>query len=120
MGIASELVYSEEVPRRGSCAELNALCMLSPDEGWAVGCASSTAGERDQDGEGAALEALFLHYVDGTWSRLRTDVRGRLTSIAMTAADDGWAVGKEGMIAHYDGTTWAQFGMMGPCRGQPT
>jgi len=120
MGIASRLVYGEEVPGRGSCAELNALCMLSPDEGWAVGCAPSTAGERDQDGDDAVVEALFLHYVDATWSRLRTDVRGRLTSIAMTSGDDGWAVGEEGVIAHYNGTTWAQFGGIGSRGLQPT
>ncbi len=61
MGSASELVYGEDVSDRGSCAELNSLCMLSPDEGWAVGCAPSTTGERDQDGEGAALEAQPKH-----------------------------------------------------------
>jgi hypothetical protein len=122
MGIASEMVYGAGVPRRGSTAELNAIYMLSPEEGWAVGCADASAGVHDQDGdarEDAELEALFLHYVDGRWSRLRTPLRGRLMSMAMASTGDGWAVGEQGVIAHYDGTTWAQSGRIWPPSQQP-
>lgn len=119
MGIASELIYGAEipVPRRGSTAELNAIYMLSPQEGWAVGCADASAGAPDQVGDakdGSELEALFLHYVNGTWSRLPTPIRGGLTSMAMTSSGDGWTVGERGVTAHYDGTTWAQSGSIWP------
>jgi hypothetical protein len=98
MGIASELIYGAEipVPRRGSTAELNAIYMLSPEKGWAVGSAGPSAGARDQEGNGQEdreLGALFLHFVDGRWSRRRTPILGELTSIAMASAADGWAVG---------------------------
>jgi hypothetical protein len=103
MGIASEMLYGADVPvpRRGSTAELSAIYMLSPEEGWAVGCADPSGGVRDhnQDVEDTRedrdreLEALFLHYADGGWSRLHTPIRGRITSMAMTSAGDGWAVG---------------------------
>ena len=125
MGIASELIYGAgiPVPCRGSTAELNAIYMLSPQEGWAVGCADASAGARDQVGDakdGSELEALFLHYVDGTWSRLPTPVRGRLMSTAMVSAGDGWTVGEQGVIAHYDGTTWAPNGSIWPTWLMPT
>jgi hypothetical protein len=73
MGIASELIYGAEVPvpRRGSTAELNAIYMLSPQEGWAVGTSVSTREQgraAPQGGYFPTTLPVLLQYRQGAWS----------------------------------------------------
>lgn len=90
-------------------ADLQAVSMLSPTEGWAVGVRTSL----DQ-----SSTAALMHYANGKWTLVESGVHGILTSIAMLSSTDGWAVGNAlgggphtsvGILLHYDGTTWKQF-----------
>lgn len=59
---------------------INAIAMVSADEGWAVGGVNGTSG-------------LILHYQHGAWSEESYHPRGELNAIAMVSPTEGWAVG---------------------------
>jgi hypothetical protein len=85
---------------RGSDTELNAISMVSPTEGWAVGS------YQDQNTQ----QSLLLHYHNGVWSQYvgpagLASIVG-LNSISMVSATDGWAVGEGSLALHYDGKNW--------------
>lgn len=83
--------------------ELNDVAAVSPGEAWAVG----------DDG-------VIVHHDMGRWERLTSPINEDLRGLAVTAADDIWAVGgidNEGpprgggasdtqVILHYDGHAW--------------
>ncbi len=73
---------------------IDALAMVSPVEGWAVG------------------GYVTLHYLNGRWDIVdplpSTAAMGtRYMALAAVSANDVWAVGLNGQIAHYDGTHWS-------------
>jgi len=44
----------------------------------------------------------------GTWDLINSPVTDDLRSIAMTSANNGWAVGGSGTILHWNGITWSE------------
>ncbi|HVB63464.1 MAG TPA: hypothetical protein VNE17_01960 [Nitrolancea sp.] len=80
----------EETPHPIS---IDALTMVSASEGWAVG------------------GRVTLHYLNGRWDIVdplpTTDGSdAHYMALAASSANDIWAVGFNGQIAHYDGTLW--------------
>jgi len=55
---------------------LNALAMLSPDEGWLVG-------------------NVILHYQNGQWRPVSGQMKCALTKLDMVSKDEGWAIGED-------------------------
>ncbi len=86
---------STPVLLQGDDTELNAVSMVSPAEGWAAGYINFTSHE----------VAVLMHDADGVWSEVQPG-NGRLVSISMDAANDGWAVGDQGLMLHYNGLAW--------------
>ncbi|MGD2207592.1 MAG: hypothetical protein PVH17_12535, partial [Anaerolineae bacterium] len=79
-----------------SCGQqLTDISMGAPDDGWAVG------------------PEILLHYADGQWRRVvDSDLDlfdGNLpdfNAVDMLSADEGWAVGYGGWLAHYVNGVW--------------
>ncbi len=49
------------------------------------------------------------HYSGGDiddWTAVDTDDNGGIDAVGMASASDGWAVGPDGTMLHYDGTQW--------------
>lgn len=82
-------------------ASVYSVSMVAADDGWAV----ADAGFR-HDGKPYHPYSVFLRY-DGTSWRV-TDERAPdpLQHIRMAAPNDGWAVGHNAAIMHYDGAHW--------------
>ncbi|HID87040.1 MAG TPA: hypothetical protein EYP55_06620, partial [Anaerolineae bacterium] len=88
--------------------DLNAVHMVSAEEGWAVG------GELNP--RTSQYEGVILHYDGDRWT-VDAELEGiSLDSVYLVSAEEGWAVGKrrrrnsgeeEGVILHYDGTGWS-------------
>ncbi|HEY7355111.1 MAG TPA: hypothetical protein VH590_01560, partial [Ktedonobacterales bacterium] len=77
---------------------LEAIQMISPDEGWAVGD-----------------NVTILHYAQGHWSLVQPRLTNpansrndRLMSLSMASAKEGWAVGDLGITLHYTGGRWVE------------
>ncbi len=61
------------------------------------------------DGEAWAMGEHALFYDGDEWSlATEIDFDGIVTAIDGTAADNIWAVGTNGLIAHYDGQAWTE------------
>ncbi len=82
---------------------LNSVFMVSPSEGWAVGC-SGTIGQSNQCDDTAELSphptggsGIILHYTVtggvGTWAIFPSPTVPSLNSVFMVNANEGWAVG---------------------------
>lgn len=76
-------------PAGNSSFSLNAIAMVSPDEGWAVG-----------------LDGLLLHFFHGSWRKVPGPTSQSLWGIAMVSPTQGWAVGEQGTILHYAHDAW--------------
>lgn len=50
-----------------------------------------------------------LHYTNGQWSKVTIPATGKLNSVAMLSANEGWAVGDKGAILHYQNGTWQKW-----------
>lgn len=44
-----------------------------------------------------------------TWENTASPVTANLNSVVMVSANDGWAVGENGTVLHYDGKNWVVF-----------
>jgi hypothetical protein len=93
--VRTPIPTSTPVLLHGNDTELNAVSMVSPTEGWAAGSINFTSYQ----------VAVLMHDVDGVWSEVQPG-NGRLVSISMDAANDGWAVGDQGLMLHYNGRAW--------------
>ncbi len=69
--------------------DLNAICMVSTLEGWAVG-----------------ENGTIMRYFMGCWGVADSPTSKTLQAVQMLSADCGWAVGWEGTILRYDGKAW--------------
>ncbi|HEY3993137.1 MAG TPA: hypothetical protein VGM01_09690 [Ktedonobacteraceae bacterium] len=79
-----------------SHVKLDNLAMVSTDEGWAIG--DDTANNQ---------RGVILHYVNGQWAQVSNlYATGVLWGIFMLSSSDGWIVGDQGVILHYDGQNW--------------
>jgi photosystem II stability/assembly factor-like uncharacterized protein len=95
--LAEEETEEEQRLRRFPPGQsLYGVCMLSFEEGWAVG------GSFDRDG--SPLDGCLLHYTQGVWHTQKVDTP--LFALAFASATDGWAVGFGGAMFHYDGKIW--------------
>lgn len=72
------------------------ISMSSPADGWAFG-------SKENSGD---TPAIALHYAAGKWTRVKTNVRGRINALKMLSASDGWLVGNN--FYHYDGHSWRE------------
>lgn len=91
-------------------SRLSALAMLSPTQGWAVGSLAGGMGPAPTHPQRALVE----QYVQGQW-RQDTTFAGPagsssfgLAAIAMVSADEGWAVGSDGLIVHLLHGSWSR------------
>jgi hypothetical protein len=75
--------------------------MLNADEGWAVGHYTS-------GGPPNLYQCVTLHYSAGIWSSVTCPGNTRLRSVSGRASNDVWAVGPEGPMLHYTGSSWTQ------------
>ena len=82
--------------------QATAISMSSPTNGWAFGSKSN-------DG---STPVIALHYTNGKWTRVQTDVQGRINALKMLSASDGWLVGSN--VYHYDGHSWQQVAIPHP------
>ena len=92
---------------------LDALSMVSADEGWATGEVNP-----DIDDTSLPSAAILYHLVNGQWQRLPQTYPGEeLTSLSMDSPSDGWAGGwgwlgspviatTRPLILHYTGGAW--------------
>jgi photosystem II stability/assembly factor-like uncharacterized protein len=69
--------------------DLNAICMVSTLEGWAVG-----------------ENGTMMRYFMGHWGLADSPTDKTLQAVQMLSADCGWVVGWEGTILRYDGKVW--------------
>jgi len=46
---------------------------------------------------------------DFAWATVSSPVTDNLNSVDMVSANEGWAVGENGTVLHYDGMNWTQF-----------
>ena len=72
------------------------IAMSSPSDGWAFASKESESNS----------PVIALHYTGGKWTRVQTDVKGRVEALTMRNANDGWLVGTN--IYHYDGRSWKE------------
>lgn len=79
--------------------------MLSAAEGWALGVPQPPI-------TSAAPPLLLLHYSNGAWSLVAN--QWRLTDLSMISPTDGWAVGDNGVIAHYQNGQWTRWPAAAP------
>lgn len=70
---------------------LNALSMVSADDGWIVGDAGT-----------------ILRWDGATWTAVTSPTTEDLRDIEMVQTNHGWAVGKNGTILRWNGSVWSQ------------
>lgn len=80
---------------------LNAVTMLSPDDGWAVGGYVESAG-----GGNCYDHNVILHWDGWTWAAIPHPGDSPLYGVGFASATDGWAAGAGGTLLHWDGATW--------------
>lgn len=81
-GAAWEKVYE-------ASRELWDICMVSADEGWAVGEAG-----------------IVVHYKDDVFSEERLPDGATAYEVVFSGPSDGWAIGSSGTLYHWDGASW--------------
>ena len=81
----------------GAQADLAAIGMSSATDGWAFA--------HNGSGMNQGLNTA-LHYTNGKWVAVQSDINGSIEVVKMLAPDDGWAIGNK--IYHYEGTHWLE------------
>ena len=69
---------------------LNAVTLVSAEEGWAVGS-----------------DGLIVHELHGVWTRTASPTNQTLNSLTMLSPTEDWAVGEQGTILHYLQGSWS-------------
>jgi len=69
---------------------LNAISMVTPDDGWIVGEAGK-----------------ILHWNGTAWTAVASPTTEELWQIEMLQSNHGWAVGDNGTILRWNGTAWS-------------
>jgi len=77
--------------------------MSSATDGWAF-----TSKALNGDGP-----VVALHYAAGKWTRVQTEVQGRIHALKMLSPTDGWLL-STARIYHYDGHSWQAVTVPGP------
>jgi hypothetical protein len=84
---------------------LQGISMVSAREGWAVGTS-------EWDYDASMYPGVIVHYKDGKWVKEDLAGMGKLAtlhSVSMAATGEGWAVGNEATMLHYDGGRWTRY-----------
>jgi hypothetical protein len=110
---------------------LAAIDMLNTEEGWAVGVFGELLHYYNHQWEKVNIpDGLFrdidmvneqegwivgddvlLHYHNGTWEEVTTELAPYpdLSVVSMVNAEEGWAMGKNGRILHYNSGRWQAY-----------
>jgi hypothetical protein len=107
-----QTVPGPQVPA-GDSANLTALAMTDPDQGWAAGFVLPN------DPAKGGFEPLLASWNGRRWSVVRVDTgsaSGRLDGLAAASPDDAWAVGTtfssrgeaRPLILHWNGRRWTR------------
>lgn len=89
--------------------ELRAVSILSGTDAWAVGYHPDSTVNGTYE-----WHAALYHWNGSVWSEVVSPTRAPLYAIAMRAANDGWVVGQQGHIIHWDGRTWSAYADLAP------
>lgn len=76
---------------------LTAIAMSSATDGWAFANDGSVM---------AGAPDTVLHYTQGKWVKVKTDINANIEAVKMLSPTDGWAIGSA--VYHFDGTDWQQ------------
>lgn len=86
-------------------ATLQAVAMTSPDDGWLI--AQSPLWKHDRYNT-FIPGSVLLRFHDGQWRIASPSIPHQLWALTLRTADDGWAVGSDGAIVHWNGVAWSQ------------
>jgi hypothetical protein len=86
-------------------ATLQAVAMTSPQDGWLL--AQIPIWKHDRYNT-FIPGSVLLRYRGGQWRIASQSVPHQLWALTMRTADDGWAVGSDGAIVHWNGAAWSQ------------
>jgi hypothetical protein len=86
-------------------ASLQAVAMTSPQDGWLI--AQNPLWKHDRYNTFIPGSTL-LRYQNGQWRIASQSFPQQLWSLTLRTASDGWAVGSDGAIIHWDGVQWSQ------------
>ncbi len=102
--------------------QIASIAMTSVGEGWAVGVLTPPLTDAPSPDAMAPYQALILRYHDGRWEEQAhfsgpVDARGRtfftFNRVLATADGQGWAVGSDGLLAHYTDGAWERLPDLG-------
>jgi hypothetical protein len=86
-------------------ATLQAVAMTSPQDGWLI--AQNPIWKHDRY-HTFIPGSVLLRYHAGQWRIASRSIPHQLWALTMRTADDGWAVGSDGAILHWNGVAWSQ------------
>jgi hypothetical protein len=86
-------------------AMLQAVAMTSPQDGWLI--AQNPIWKHDRYNT-FIPGSVLLRYHTGQWRIASQSVPHQLWALTMRMTDDGWAVGSDGAIIHWNGAAWSQ------------
>jgi photosystem II stability/assembly factor-like uncharacterized protein len=79
---------------------ITSISLDSSSDGWAVGALTTpTSGV-------AGTNNLYLHYTGGQWTQMNGPAGDGQLTVFMLSASDGWAVGDNAAILHYQNGAW--------------
>ena len=84
---------------------LQAVAMTSPDDGWMI--AQTPLWKHDRYNT-FIPGAVLLRYHNGQWRIASQNIAHQLWALTMRTPADGWAVGSDGAILHWDVAQWSQ------------
>jgi hypothetical protein len=91
-----------QTPITNQNGSIGSLFMDAPNDGWAVGSVSNPP----VTGGNAGGHIVYLHYTGGKWIEVSgPDGDGQL-ALFMLSPSDGWAVGDNATILHYQNGVW--------------
>ncbi len=86
-------------------ASLQAVAMTSPQDGWLI--AQNPIPKHDRYNTFISGSVL-LRYHDGQWRIASQTIPHDLWALTLRTSSDGWAVGSDGAIIHWNGAQWSQ------------
>jgi hypothetical protein len=84
-------------------ATLQAVAMDSPQDGWLI--AQTPLWKHDRYHTFIPGSTL-LRYHDAHWRIASQNIPHQLWALTLRTASDGWAVGSDGVVIHWDGAQW--------------
>jgi hypothetical protein len=87
-----------DVGTAGGATGIQGIWGSGPKDVWAVTGKYDTVSSR--------TVGVALHYDGSAWSTMNITGSALLIAVSGTAANNVWAVGRDGASAHWDGNTW--------------